>query len=345
MPTAFKLETGVTSDEAPAAPATEPSLLSVVVPFHNEEGNVEILHGRLAAVVATFASPVEFVYVDDGSTDTTGACLERLAASDPRVVVVTLRRNFGQTAALVAGFDLSRGDIVITLDGDLQHAPEDIPALLAAVEAGADVASGWRRDRASIDPWLRTVPSRVANGLIRRVSRVPLRDFGTTFKAYRREVIDDLELHGELHRFIPALAAARGAVITEVPIQSLQRHSGKSHYGIGRTWGVLVDLIVLKFLLSYVGKPLRAFAAVGLPLFAVGFLVALAVTIQFYFFTPQIGYGNLIFAALCMIMGVQFLGMGLVAELGARTYARSGKQRPYAVRRIRGRARGSVKPT
>ncbi|MBT9560051.1 MAG: glycosyltransferase family 2 protein [Myxococcales bacterium] len=313
-------------------------LLSVVVPFHNEDGNVVPLHERLSAVAATLGRPVEFVYVDDGSSDDTAGRLAQVADADDRVVVVTLRRNFGQTAALVAGFDLSVGETVITLDGDLQHAPEDIPALLAAIEAGADVASGWRRDRATIDPWLRTVPSRVANGLIRRVSGVQLRDFGTTFKAYRRDVIDDLELHGELHRFIPALAAARGARITEVPIQSLARHSGTSHYGIGRTWGVLVDLIVLKFLLSYVGRPLRAFAAVGLPLFAVGFLVALAVTIQFYFFTPQIGYGNLIFAALCMIVGVQFLGMGLVAELGARTYARTGKQRPYAVRRIRRRA-------
>jgi hypothetical protein len=163
---------------------------------------------------------------------------------------------------------------------------------------------------------------------------VELQDFGTTFKAYRREIVDELELHGEMHRFIPALAASRGARITEVPIRSGRRHSGQSHYGLGRTWAVLIDLMVLKFLLSYLGRPLRAFAAIGVPLFVLGFLVALAVTIQFYFFSPNIGYGNLIFAALLMILGAQFIGMGLVAEIGARTYHQTTKRQLYALRSV-----------
>ncbi|MEC8023051.1 MAG: glycosyltransferase, partial [Myxococcota bacterium] len=251
-----------------------------------------------------------------------------------RVGVITLRKNFGQTAGLAAGFDHCRGAVVVTMDGDLQHEPEDIPKLLAPLQDGFDIASGWRKDRSDVDSPIRTIPSRVANGLAARISNVELRDFGTTFKAYRREIIEELELHGELHRFIPALAAARGARIAEVPITSGKRHSGTSHYGLSRTWAVLIDLMVLKFLLSYLGRPLRMFAAVGLPLFGLGFLVALAVTVQFYFFTEDIGYGNLIFAALLMILGAQFIGMGLVAEIGARNYARAGKQPMYAIRHI-----------
>ena len=308
--------------------------LSIVVPVHNEAGNVGPLHERIATVLGALGRNAEIVFVDDGSRDGTPAALAAIAQSDPRVVVVTLRKNFGQTAALAAGFDLSRGEIVVTLDGDLQHDPADIPALLSAIDAGADIASGWRQDRTTVDPRLRTIPSRMANALVRRVSGVALHDFGTTFKAYRREILNELELHGDLHRFIPALAAARGANIVEVPIRTLPRHSGTSHYGLGRTWSVLVDLMVLAFLLGYGARPLRAFAAVGIPLFSLGFVIALAVTVQFYFVTEHIGYGNLILAALLMIIGVQFIGMGLLAELGARTFARVGKQPVYAVRKV-----------
>jgi hypothetical protein len=198
-----------------------------------------------------------------------------------------------------------------------------------------DIVSGWRRDRGTVDPVIRRLPSKIANALARRISGVDLQDFGTTFKAYRRDVIDELDLHGEMHRFIPALASRQGASIVEVPITCRARHAGDSHYGLARTWSVLIDLMVLKFLVSYLGRPLKAFAAIGVPLFVVGFVIAAAVTIQFYFFTPDIGYGNLIFAALLMILGVQFIGMGLVAEIGARNYHKQSKSKIYSVRRVR----------
>jgi hypothetical protein len=202
------------------------------------------------------------------------------------------------------------------------------------MDENIDIVSGWRRDRESVDPLIRRLPSRIANSFARRMSGVNLQDFGTTFKAYRREVIEDLELHGEMHRFIPALASREGAQIVEIPISCRARHSGSSHYGLARTWSVLIDLMVLKFLLSYLGRPLKAFAAVGVPLFVAGFLVAGAVTVQFYFVTSEIGYGNLIFAALLMILGVQFIGMGLVAEIGARNYHKNNNKRIYSVRKV-----------
>jgi glycosyltransferase involved in cell wall biosynthesis len=306
--------------------------LSVVVPVHNEQGNVTPLYEGLAREVDALGLEAEFLFVDDGSTDDTGAVLRSLQEADPRVVIVTLRRNFGQTAGLAAGFDHSRGEIIVTMDGDMQHDPSDLPHLLEPLRNGADIASGWRKTRSEVDGVIRTLPSRIANGLARRISGVDLHDFGTTYKAYTREIVEDLELHGELHRFIPALASSRGAQIQEVAIKSCKRLSGDSHYGLSRTWAVLIDLMVLKFLLSYMGRPLRAFAAVGIPLFMIGFTVALAVTIQFYFFTANIGYGNLIFAALLMILGVQFIGMGLVAEIGSRTYHRASERKLYTVR-------------
>ena len=308
--------------------------LSIIVPVHNEVGNVRPLWEQLCEALSALDRSAEILYVDDGSTDGTAAALQAIQSEDPRVVVVTLRKNFGQTAGLAAGFDHCRGDVIVTMDGDLQHVPSDLPRLLEQIDAGFDIASGWRKDRQSVDSPIRTLPSRVANWLARKVSGVQLHDFGTTYKAYKRDVVDQLELHGELHRFIPALAAARGATIAEVPITSGTRLSGTSHYGLGRTWAVLIDLMVLKFLLSYLGRPLRAFAAVGLPLFVVGFLVAFAVTVQFYFFTTRIGYGNLIFAALLMILGVQFVGMGLVAEIGARNYHKSSGQKLYTLREV-----------
>ncbi len=308
--------------------------LSVIVPVHNEAGNVGPLCERLRTELDALGGTSEVLFVDDGSNDGTGDALAELAAADDRVVVVSLKKNFGQTAGLAAGFDHCSGDIVVTMDGDLQHDPADLPRLLEALEGGADIASGWRQQRGDVDGSARTLPSRIANAMARRLTGVQLHDFGTTYKAYRRAVVDELELHGELHRFIPALAAARGAEIVEVPIKTCARHSGQSHYGLGRTWAVLVDLMVLKFLLSYLGRPLRAFAAVGVPLFAIGFAVALAVTIQFYFFTRDIGIGNLIFAALLMILGVQFIGMGLVAEIGARTYHRAADRKLYVIKRV-----------
>src|SRR4051812_17837614 len=213
----------------------------------------------MMAVGATY----EMVFVDDGSTDTTSKILSDIRAADSRVTVVRLRKNFGQTAGLKAGFDFARGDVIISMDGDLQHDPAEIPAFIAKIQEGYDIVSGWRLQRR--DAWLtRRLPSRAANWIMAKLSGLDLHDFGTTFKAYRREIIKDLHLYGELHRFIPALASWSGASIAEIPIKNLSRGSGKSNYGISRTLTVALDLISVKFLLDYSTRPLQLFGKWGL---------------------------------------------------------------------------------
>jgi glycosyltransferase involved in cell wall biosynthesis len=310
--------------------------ISVVVPLHNERENVVELHARLAAVLSDLGRSHEIVLVDDGSTDDTHALLSSICDADPHVTAVRLRRNFGQTAALTAGFDHSEGEIVVALDGDLQDHPEDIPRFLAKLEEGFDLVSGWRRQRAE-NLVLRQMPSRVANWLMAKLSRVPLHDFGTTFKAYRRDVIDDLELYGELHRFIPALASPSGIRITEIETRHSPRSGGSSHYGIGRTLRVFLDLLVVKFLISYSAKPLQFFGAIGLLLSAVGFLVALLLTGRYYFGDLDMhqNLGNLIFAMLCIVVGVQLIAIGLSLELSSRIYHRVNQKKIYSVESIR----------
>jgi len=223
---------------------------SVVVPFHNEETNVTTLYDRLKYVMEQVGEAFELVFVDDGSRDRTYRLLEEIAAVDSRVLVVKLRRNFGQTSALAAGFDHASGEFILAMDGDLQHDPSDIPAFLEKLDEGYDLVSGWRRNR--VDNFvLRRIPSRCANWLMAKLSGVNIHDFGTTFKAYRREVIENIPLYGEMHRFIPALASWHGATICEIPIRNINRESGKSHYGIGRTFRVFFDLLTIRFLLRY----------------------------------------------------------------------------------------------
>ena len=226
---------------------------SIVVPFHNEEENVTILYARLKQVMEQVGDAFELVLVDDGSTDRTYKLLEEIAAVDSRVLVVKLRRNFGQTSALSAGFDHASGEFLLAMDGDLQHDPNDIPAFLEKLDEGYDVVSGWRKTR--IDNFfLRRIPSACANWIMARLSGVPIHDFGTTFKAYRREVIQGIPLYGELHRFIPALASWYGATICEIPIRNANRERGKSHYGLGRTFRVFFDLMTIRFLLRYMSR-------------------------------------------------------------------------------------------
>ena len=238
-------------------------MLSIVIPIHNEEPSILPLYDRLTAVLESMQKPYEMIVVDDASTDRSFDLLANLVETDGRLKVIRLRRNFGQTAALSAGFDEAQGNVIISLDGDLQHAPEDIPALLAKIEEGYDIASGWRKDRVD-NAITRKIPSRIANWLMAKSSGVELRDFGTTFKAYRAEVLKDINLYGELHRFIPALASFYGARIAEVPIRNTPRVAGDSHYGLGRTFNVMFDILTIRFLLKYFTRPMHFFGRVGL---------------------------------------------------------------------------------
>src|SRR5271155_2040575 len=238
-------------------------MLSLVVPIHNEEHSILPLYDRLTAVLAKVNRPYEILFIDDASTDRSHELLANLVQTDARLKVVRLRRNFGQTAALSAGFHEAKGDVIIAMDGDLQHAPEDIPALLAKIDEGYDIASGWRKDRVD-NALTRKIPSRIANWLMAKASGVELRDFGTTFKAYRAEVLKEIHLYGELHRFIPALASFYGARVAEVPITNTPRAAGDSHYGLGRTFRVLFDILTIRFLLKYFTRPMHFFGAIGL---------------------------------------------------------------------------------
>jgi glycosyltransferase involved in cell wall biosynthesis len=311
-------------------------MLSIVVPIHNEEPSILPLYDRLTAVLESLRKPFEIIFVDDASTDRSFDLLANLVETDNRLKVIRLRRNFGQTAALSAGFDEAQGSIVVSLDGDLQHDPEDIPALLAKIDEGYDIASGWRRNR--IDNTLtRKIPSRIANWLMAKVSGLELRDFGTTFKAYRAEILKDVNLYGELHRFIPALASFYGARVAEVPIRNVPRNSGKSHYGLGRTFNVLFDIITIKFLLRYFTRPMQFFGRIGLAAFTFGVLLLGGLSIQkLWGHSMMDEHGPLLVAgALLIVTGVMMFSTGLLGEVLMRTYFESQGRRIYAVREIR----------
>jgi glycosyltransferase involved in cell wall biosynthesis len=310
---------------------------SVVVPLYNEAANVTALYARLTQMMTGLDEPYEIVFVDDGSTDHTPKTLGEIYECDSRVTTVTLRRNFGQTAALKAGFDAARGEIIISMDGDLQHDPEEIPGFVAKIEEGYDIVSGWRAQRR--DTWLtRRLPSRIANWLMAKLSGVALHDFGTTFKAYRRETIQNLQLYGELHRFIPALASASGARITEIPINNPPRQNGKSNYGISRTLHVFLDLLSTKFLLDYSTRPMHFFGPLGLLATGAGTFIGCALAFQKLVLHNDLmlQHGPLLFGAtLLILVGVQILCLGLVAEILSRTYYESQGKPIYAVRKMR----------
>ncbi|HYK62311.1 MAG TPA: glycosyltransferase family 2 protein [Bryobacteraceae bacterium] len=313
------------------------SSLSVVVPVHNEEPSILPLYDRLTAVLEKLRRPYEILFVDDASTDRSFELLANLAETDGHMKVVRLRRNFGQTAALAAGFDEAQGNIIISLDGDLQHAPEDIPALLKKIDEGYDIASGWRKNRLD-NAVTRKFPSRVANWLMAKVSKVELRDFGTTFKAYRAEILKDVNLYGELHRFIPALAALYGARIAEVPIRNTPRSSGGSHYGLGRTFRVMFDIFTVWFLLKYFTRPMHFFGKWGLASAGLGAgLLAWLAGLKIWTGQDIIQeHGPLIaVGGLALVTGVILFCTGLLGEVLTRTYFESQGRRIYAVREIR----------
>jgi glycosyltransferase involved in cell wall biosynthesis len=310
---------------------------SVVVPFHDEQESVRELHRQLSEVMTGHYEPVEFVYVDDQSKDATPRILSELAEEDPRIVVVRLKRNYGQTVALAAGFDYASGETVISMDGDLQHDPADIPVLLETfASTGCDIVSGWRQKR--VDNFLlRRLPSRTANWMMAKLSGVDIHDFGTTFKVYRRETIKDIHLYGELHRFIPVLAAWNGAKIVEVPIHNIVRPGGKSHYGISRTLRVLFDIITLRFLMHYMTRPLHFFGPPGLlGLFAGGaIMLELFIEKVFYHTSIFVEHGPLLVLGMMLpLFGVQLLAVGLVGELLMRTHVESGSSPLYRIERV-----------
>ena len=309
--------------------------VSVVVPLYNEEENVEELHSRLKTVLDSLGMEYEMIFVDDGSTDGTLAMLEKLHSMDVNLVALSLRRNFGQTAAFAAGFDYARGDIVITMDGDLQNDPADIPKLLDAIR-DHDIVSGWRKRRK--DPLLsRRLPSVMANWLISRVTGVKLHDYGCSLKAYRREVIKNLKLYGEMHRFIPAVANWYGVKIAEVETVHHPRLRGKSKYGISRTVRVILDLITVKFLLSFSTRPLQFFGPVGIISGALGGLISLYLSFEKLFLGRGIGGRPLLLlGALLIIVGIQFIGMGLLGEMMVRVYHETQKKPIYVIKRVIG---------
>ncbi|HET7440888.1 MAG TPA: glycosyltransferase family 2 protein [Terriglobales bacterium] len=309
---------------------------SIVVPLHNEQENVTDLYDRLKAVMEASGEPFELVLVDDGSTDNTFNLLREIAAVDSRITVVKLRRNFGQTAGLAAGFDHARGEYIIAMDGDLQHDPADIPIFLEKIAEGYDIVSGWRKQRID-NLWLRRIPSRCANWLMAKLSGVDIHDFGTTFKAYRREILEQVPLYGELHRFIPALASWHGASIIEVPIRNVNREKGASHYGISRTFRVFFDLITIRFLLRYLSRPLHFFGSLGMLSIFGGCSVAAWLVSEKLLHQADVMTQHgplLIFAAVLLLAGFNLLAVGLLGEMQVRHYHEPSRRAPYSVERL-----------
>ncbi|MGD0784608.1 MAG: glycosyltransferase family 2 protein [Sedimentisphaerales bacterium] len=309
---------------------------SVVVPLYNEEAVVQELYERLTRVMKQLGGSYELVLVEDGSTDATIEKLKEIAEKDEHVVVVQLRRNFGQTPALAAGFDCSRGEVIVSMDGDLQHLPEEIPAFLEKIDEGYDVVSGWREKRVD-NLIMRKIPSRAANWLASKISGVDIHDFGTTFKAYKRQIIQDLRLYGEMHRFIPALVSSSGAKIIEIPIKNIERQAGKSNYGISRTFRVAFDLITLRFLLGYITRPLHFFGKAAFYCIVTACLIFGYVLFdKFYFNVPIfIAHGPLTAAGISLsLMGLIFISTGLLGEMISRVYFEATDRKIYAVRKI-----------
>ena len=313
--------------------------VSIVIPVYNEVESVPHLDRAIREAMA--GRDYEVVYVDDGSTDGSVEELERLIQQDGGLSrLVVLRRNFGQTAALAAGIDHSVGEVLVTLDADMQNDPADIPLLIGKIEEGYDLVSGWRIKRQ--DSFFRRIPSQVANWLISRVTGVPLHDYGCTLKAYRREVLEGFHLYGEMHRFIPAYAGGVGARIVEVPVRHHPRRYGQAKYGLERTLKVVLDLFTVKFLTSYAAKPIYLFGGIGLGLIGSSLVTLLAlVARRITLGEHMIRSPLLLMSTMLFILGAQSILMGLIAELMVRTYHESQSKPTYSVRRVVDPAHGS----
>lgn len=307
--------------------------ISVVLPVLNEQENLAAMNEEIVSVVGQLDADYEILYIDDGSTDRSFEILSGLRAENPRIKVIQFRRNFGQTAGLAAGFDHATGDIIITMDADRQNDPNDIPMLLDKINDGYDLVSGWRFDRQ--DAMLsRKLPSRIANWLISKITGVYLHDYGCSLKAFRKEVIENIRLYGEMHRFIPAIASWMGVKIAEVKVNHRARVAGTSKYGISRTFRVILDLVTVKFLLQYSARPIHFFGGIGLASGITGFLIALVMTIQRLFFGVSLSDRPLLLLAiLLMFIGLQFITFGLLAELMTRTYHEAQDKPVYVIRK------------
>jgi glycosyltransferase involved in cell wall biosynthesis len=319
--------------------ATVPNLaeriaLSVVIPLYNEEENVRLLCDALLAALGSQPRSFEIILVNDGSADRTEERLAEAAAADPRIRVVNFRSNKGQTAAMMAGIDYATGAVIVPMDGDLQNDPKDIVRLLEKLDEGYDVVSGWRRDRQD-NFMVRTLPSRIANLIISRVSGVPLHDYGCSLKAYKREMLQGFRLYGEMHRFIPIYAAAQGARVAELPVSHHARKFGQSKYGLNRTVKVLLDLLVVKFLTKYRTKPIYLFGQAGVGLLGLAFVAGLwALYLKFFANTSFIQTPLPLLVSLCVIAGLMCLLMGLLAELIMRVYYESQSKTDYRIKSI-----------
>jgi glycosyltransferase involved in cell wall biosynthesis len=309
--------------------------ISVVVPMRNESPNVAELYRELTEVLEAFRRPYEIVAIDDGSTDDTFARLAALQKADPRVRVIRFRRNFGQTAAFAAGFAHARGRFIVTSDGDLQNDPRDIPGMIEIAERGPDIVAGWRKDRK--DPFInRRLPSMIANAVISFSTGVKLHDYGCSLKVFRADVVKPMKLYGEMHRFLPAIASEMGVTIEEQVVSHRPRRHGSSNYGISRTVRVILDLLTVKFLISYSTRPLHIFGLLG---FAMGLLgTGVCGWLAWMRFFEYASIGNrplLLFGILLVFTGVQLVTLGLLAEMQARTYHESQNKPIYVIREIR----------
>jgi len=336
IPSALATRTG----DAPDAP-----LLSVVVPIYDEEENLRPLHQALTEALRSFGSRCEIIFVDDGSRDRSFALAAEIARDDPRVRVLRLRRNSGQTAAMAAGIAEAAGEIIVPIDADLQNDPVDIERLVAKLGEGYDVVSGWRKERQD-GGLTRRIPSRVANWLISRMTGVALHDYGCSLKAYRADVVKRLRLYGEMHRFIPAYAALEGAAVTEIPVRHHPRRAGRSKYGLSRTLKVILDLLVLKFLGTFGTRPIHFFGTTGAALCLAGILAALETLWERFLYSGHTWVHNnpfILLAVFLFLAGVQLIMMGLLAEIGIRTFHEAAGRAPYSIReRVGGGKRGSL---
>jgi glycosyltransferase involved in cell wall biosynthesis len=309
---------------------------SVVVPLYNEAPVVNELYSRLTKTMNETGLYYELVFVDDGSSDNTLELIKNITSKDNKVIGIELRRNFGQTPALAAGFDVARGQIIISMDGDLENFPEEIPNFIEKINAGYDVVSGWRKQRAD-NLIMRKIPSRVANWLASKISGVDIHDFGATFKAYKREVIEELNLYGEMHRFIPALLSQSGIKITEIPVKHTTRPYGTSNYGISRTIRVVFDLITLRFLLGYVTKPLHFFGRPAVYSILLSLALFAYILYDKFVYKVPITVAHAPLAALATILlliGAIFITTGLIGEMISRVYFESTNKKIYSVRKV-----------